>query len=191
MVDEAHSIGVLGKTGHGIEEHFGLPDNTGDIKMGTLSKTIPCAGGYVAGSDELCSFLKHEARGFIFSAAWPPASAAAALAAFEVIEEEPERSQRLQRNYFHFSDQLRTAGFDLLHTETAIIPIMCGELERAGLLAHYCQERGIFVQAIVAPVVPADQARLRSTVCASHTLEDLDYCAKTLIAGAKEIGGIL
>jgi glycine C-acetyltransferase len=191
MVDEAHSIGVLGKTGHGIEEHFGLPDNTVDIKMGTLSKTIPCAGGYVAGSDELCSFLKHEARGFIFSAALPPASAAAALAAFEVIEEEPERSQRLQRNYFHFSDQLRAAGFDLLHTETAIIPIMCGELERAGLLAHYCQERGIFVQAIVAPVVPADQARLRSTVCASHTLEDLDYCAKTLIAGAKEIGGIL
>lgn len=191
MVDEAHSIGVLGKTGHGIEEHFGLPDDTIDIKMGTLSKTIPAAGGYIAGNDQLCSFLKHEARGFIFSAALPPASAAAALAAFEVIEEEPERSQRLQRNYFHFSDQLRNAGFDLLKTETAIIPIMCFGLEKAALLAHYCQERGIFVQAIVAPVVPEGQARLRSTVCATHTLQDLDYCAETLIAGAKEIGGIL
>lgn len=191
MVDEAHSIGVLGKTGHGIEEHFGLPNDTIDIKMGTLSKTIPCAGGYVAGSKALCDFLKHEARGFIFSAALPPASAAAALAAFEVIEEEPERSQRLQRNYFHFSDQLRKAGFDLLHTETAIIPIMCYDLEKSARLAHYCQERGIFVQAIVAPVVPEGQARLRSTVCATHTLEDLDYCAKTLIEGAKEIGGIL
>ncbi len=191
MVDEAHSIGVLGKTGHGIEEHFGLPNDTVDIKMGTLSKTIPSAGGYVAGSDELCQFLKHEARGFIFSAALPPASAAAALAALEVIEEEPERSQRLQRNYFHFSDQLRAAGFDLLQTETAIIPIMCFELEKAALLAHYCQQRGIFVQAIVAPVVPEGQARLRSTVCATHTLEDLDYCVETLIAGAKEIGGIL
>ncbi|MFZ0544515.1 MAG: aminotransferase class I/II-fold pyridoxal phosphate-dependent enzyme [Candidatus Promineifilaceae bacterium] len=191
MVDEAHSIGVLGETGHGIEEHFGLPEDTIDIKMGTLSKTIPSAGGYVAGSDQLCSFLKHEARGFIFSAALPPASAAAAKAAFEVIEEEPERSQRLQRNYFHFSNQLRSAGFDLLNTETAIIPVMCGELEKAARLAHYCQERGIFVQAIVAPVVPEGQARLRSTVCATHTLADLDYCAETLIAGAKEIGGIL
>lgn len=191
MVDEAHSIGVLGKTGHGIEEHFGLPDDVVDIKMGTLSKTIPCAGGYVAGSDQLCQFLKHEARGFIFSAALPPASAAAALAAFDVIEEEPERSRQLQRNYFHFSNKLRAAGFDLLNTETAIIPIMCFELEKAAWLAHYCQERGIFVQAIVAPVVPKGQARLRSTVCATHTLEDLDYCAETLIAGAKEIGGIL
>lgn len=191
MVDEAHSIGVLGKTGHGIEEHFGLPDDAVDIKMGTLSKTIPSAGGYVAGSKELCHFLKHEARGFIFSAALPPASAAAALAAFEVIEEEPERSQRLQRNYYHFSNQLRSAGFDLLYTETAIIPIMCGELETAVRLAQYCQDRGIFVQAIIAPVVPEGQARLRSTVCATHTLADLDYCAETLIAGAKEIGGIL
>ena len=191
MVDEAHSIGVLGKTGHGIEEHFGLPDDAVDIKMGTLSKTIPSAGGYVAGSEQLCSFLKHEARGFIFSAALPPASAAAALAALEVIEEEPERSQRLQRNYFHFSSQLRSAGFDLLHTETAIIPVMCGAMDKALRLAHYCQERGIFVQAIVAPVVPEGQARLRSTVCAAHTLADLDFCAETLIAGAKEIGGIL
>jgi 7-keto-8-aminopelargonate synthetase-like enzyme len=79
----------------------------------------------------------------------------------------------------------------LLYTETAIIPIMCGELETAVRLAQYCQDRGIFVQAIIAPVVPEGQARLRSTVCATHTLADLDYCAETLIAGAKEIGGIL
>jgi glycine C-acetyltransferase len=191
MVDEAHSIGVLGQTGHGIEEHFGLPADAVDIKMGTLSKTIPSAGGYVAGSEELCHFLRHEARGFIFSAALPPASAAASLAAFEVIEEEPERSQNLQRNYFHFSGQLREAGFDLLRTETAIIPVMCGELEKAVRLARYCQDRHIFVQAIIAPVVPEGQARLRATVCATHTIADLDYCAQTLIAGAREIGGIL
>jgi glycine C-acetyltransferase len=121
----------------------------------------------------------------------PPASAAASLAAFEVIEEEPERSQNLQRNYFHFSGQLREAGFDLLRTETAIIPVMCGELEKAVRLARYCQDRHIFVQAIIAPVVPEGQARLRATVCATHTIADLDYCAQTLIAGAREIGGIL
>ncbi|MCI0394742.1 MAG: aminotransferase class I/II-fold pyridoxal phosphate-dependent enzyme [Chloroflexi bacterium] len=191
MVDEAHSIGVLGETGHGIEEHFDLPPDSVDIKMGTLSKTVPSAGGYAAGSRELCQFLKHEARGFIFSAALPPASAAASLAAFEVIEEEPERIQKLRRNFQYLAGKLRAAGFDLLNTETAIIPVMCFQLEKAALLAKYCQDRGIFVQAIVAPVVPEGQARLRATVSANHSLEDLDYCVEALTAGAKEIGGIL
>ncbi len=191
MVDEAHSIGVIGKTGRGIEEHFGMPPDSVDIKMGTLSKTIPSAGGYVAGSQQLISFLKHEARAFIFSAALPPASAGAAKAGFEVLQEEPERIQRLQRNYHFLADRLREAGFNLMSTETAILPVLCGSLENAAMLASYCQQRGIFVQAIVAPVVPAGQARLRACVSANHRLEDLDYCANTLIEGAKEIGGIL
>jgi glycine C-acetyltransferase len=191
MVDEAHSIGVIGATGKGIEEHFGLPTDTIDIKMGTLSKTIPSAGGYVAGSAELARFLKHEARAFIFSAALPPASAGAAKAAFEVIEEEPERIERLQRNYHFLAGRLREAGFDLMNTQTAILPVMCGTLERAVRLAGYCQQRGIFVQAIVAPVVPAGLARLRACVSANHQLEDLAYCADTLIAGAREVGDIL
>lgn len=191
MVDEAHSIGVLGKTGHGIEEHFGLPADAVDIKMGTLSKTIPSAGGYVAGNRELIKFLKHEARGFVFSAALPPASAAAACTALDVIEAEPERVEALQRNYKHFRSSLQEAGFDLLNTETAILPVMCYDIERAVRLAHYCQERGIFVQAVIAPVVPDGQSRLRATVSASHRIEDLDYCVETLVAGAEEIGGIL
>lgn len=191
MVDEAHSIGVLGATGHGIEEHFGMPSDAVDIKMGTLSKTIPSAGGYVAGNSELINFLKHEARGFVFSAALPPASAAAARAAFDVIEDEPERVEALQRNYHHFSKGLREAGFDLLHTETAILPVMCYDIGRAVQLAHHCQQRGIFVQAVIAPVVPDGLSRLRATVSASHRLEDLDYCVETLIEGAHEIGGIL
>lgn len=190
MVDEAHSIGVLGKTGHGIEEHFGLPADAVDIKMGTLSKTIPSAGGYVAGNRELIKFLKHEARGFVFSAALPPASAAAACAALDVIESEPERVEALQRNYSHFRSSLQEAGFDLLNTETAILPVMCYDIERAVRLARYCQERGIFVQAVIAPVVPDGQSRLRATVSASHRIEDLDYCVETLVAGAEEIGGI-
>lgn len=191
MVDEAHSIGVIGKTGRGIEEHFGMPSDSVDIKMGTLSKTIPSAGGYVAGSKQLIDFLKHEARAFIFSAALPPASAGAAKAGFEVLQEEPERIERLQRNYHFLAGRLREAGFNLMNTETAILPVLCGSLEKAAMLASYCQQRGIFVQAIVAPVVPAGQARLRACVSANHRLEDLDYCANTLIEGAKEIGGIL
>ncbi|MCP4362947.1 MAG: 8-amino-7-oxononanoate synthase [Chloroflexi bacterium] len=188
MIDEAHSIGVLGEYGHGIEEHFNLPPDSVDIKMGTLSKTIPSTGGYVAGSQELITFLNHEARGFIFSAALPPASTAAAKVAFDVIEEEPWRVQKVQDNYNHFAGRLREAGFDLLYTETAIVPVICGSTENGALLAHYCQQHGIFVQAVVAPVVPEGLARLRACVSAAHRMEDIDFCADTIIAGGKELG---
>lgn len=188
MVDEAHSLGVLGETGHGIEEYFGLPADTVDIKMGTLSKTIPAAGGYVAGNQELITFLKHEARGFIFSAAVPPPSAAAAKAAFDVIEEEPERIKTLRTNFTHFADCLRAAGFDLLQTETAIVPIICKSTPVALQLAKYCQDRGIFVQAVVSPVVPAGQERLRACISAAHTLAEIDYCTDVIISGGRELG---
>lgn len=188
MIDEAHSLGVLGETGHGIEEHFDLPPDCIDIKMGTLSKTIPSAGGYVAGNDELITFLKHEARGFIFSAAVPPASAAAAKVAFDIIEEEPWRVKKIQDNYSLFAGRLREAGFDLLKTETAIVPVICGSTDRGASLAKYCQDRGIFVQAVVAPVVPEGLARLRACVSAAHTVEDIHYCADTIIEGGKALG---
>jgi len=188
MIDEAHSLGVLGETGHGIEEHFNLPPDVIDIKMGTLSKTIPSAGGYVAGSARLIEFLKHEARSFIFSAALPPASAAAAKAAFDVIEAEPWRVTKLQENYTLFANRLREAGFNLLYTEAAIVPVVCGETEKAVRLAHYCQQKGIFIQAVGAPVVPEGQARLRACVSAAHTTEDINYCADTIIEGGRALG---
>lgn len=188
MIDEAHSLGVLGRTGHGIEEHFSLDSEAVDVKMGTLSKAIPSAGGYVAGSEELCSFLKHEARGFIFSAALPPPAAGAALAALEVIEREPERIERLQANVRHFSGRLLAASVDILNTQTAIVPVVCGSTDTAARLARHCQRRGIFVQAIVAPVVPEGSARLRATVTARHRPEDLDYCADVIIEGARALG---
>lgn len=188
MIDEAHSIGVLGETGHGIEEHFDMPPDCVDIKMGTLSKTIPAAGGYVAGSHELIHFLKHEGRAFIFSAALPPASAAAAIAAFDVIEEEPERIKKVQANFTRFSTALKKAGFDLLFTETAVVPVVCGSTEKAATLARYCREQGIFVQAVIAPVVPEGLARLRACVSAAHTGEDIDYCARVIIEGGRKLG---
>jgi 8-amino-7-oxononanoate synthase len=188
MIDEAHSVGVIGKTGHGIEEHFGMPADAIDIKMGTLSKTIPSAGGYVAGNHELINFLKHEARAFIFSAALPPASAAAAKAAFDVIEEEPWRVEKIQTNYLRFANKLKEAGYNLLYTETAIVPVVCGATEAAAKLAKYCRDHGIFVQAIVAPVVPEGLARLRACISAAHTLEDIDYCANVIIEGGQKLG---
>jgi glycine C-acetyltransferase len=187
MVDEAHSIGVLGKTGHGIEEHFELPPDAVDVKMGTLSKAIPSVGGYVAGSRELIQFLQHEARGFIYSGSLPPASAGAALATLELIEKEPERVEKLRFNYHYFSSKLRQMGFDLLQSETPIMPIICGTLDKASLLTRHCWQRGIFVQQVAAPVVPEGTARLRAAVTANHTIENMDYCLQVLEEGATEL----
>lgn len=191
MVDEAHSVGVLGTTGHGIEEHFGLPPDAVDIKMGTFSKAIPSAGGYVAGSRKLCDFLYHQARGFIYSGALPPASAAAALAALSVIEREPERVRRLHDNTAYFAGCLREMGFSYLNSQTAIFPIICGDDWQAWRLARSCQRRGVYVQAIPHPVVPKGTARLRAAVSAAHSREHLDFCLSTLRSAAAEVGGIL
>ena len=191
MVDEAHSIGVLGATGHGIEEHFGLPADSVDIKMGTLSKAIPSVGGYVAASRKVCDFLKHQARGFIYSGALPPAAAAAAMAAFDVIDEEPERVRRLHDNVAYFAGRLREAGFSFLDSETAVFPIICGDDWQSYRFAKECWERGVYVQPIPHPVVPKGTSRLRAAVTAAHTREDLDLCLSVLREGAARVGGIV
>ena len=172
MVDEAHSLGVLGETGHGIEEHFGLGEVV-DIKMGTLSKTIPSVGGYVAGSQELITYLKHVSRAFVFSAALPPAQTAAAKAAFEVMEQEPERGRKVRRNVAQFLGGLKARGFNTLNSQTPIVPIICGEDERAYRMTKLCQDENIFVLPVVSPAVPVGQARLRANVTAAHSEEDI------------------
>ena len=191
MVDEAHSFGMLGKNGHGIEEHFGLPPNTVDIKMGTLSKAIPASGAYIAGSRQLIDFLVHQARGFVYSGALSPVQAAVALAALEVLQKEPERVRRLQENAAHFASRLREAGFDFAESPSAIFPIICGDDEKALRLARGCQRRGIFVQAVVSPVVPQGGARLRAVITAGHRKEDLDWSVEVMAEVAEELGGIL
>ncbi len=173
MVDEAHSLGVLGATGHGIEEHFGLPGVI-DIKMGTLSKTIPSVGGYIAADAGLVQVLRHAARGYIFSAAVPPAQAAAALAALDVIDAEPDRVNAVQANSARFRDGLKAAGFDILASETAIVPLVCGGDDLAYSVTRACQARGIFALPVVSPAVPADLARIRATVTAAHTPAEID-----------------
>ncbi|MFQ5613454.1 MAG: aminotransferase class I/II-fold pyridoxal phosphate-dependent enzyme [Anaerolineae bacterium] len=187
MIDEAHSVGVLGETGKGIEEHFGL-DNAIDIKMGTLSKTIPSIGGYIAGSEELVTYIKHAARAFIFSAALPPASAAAAKAAFEVMEEEPERVLALRRNVDYFIKGLQERGFDTLNSETPIVPIITGDDERAWMMSKISQDRGIFVLPVVSPAVPPGTSRLRANVTAGHTLEEIEQAMNIFEEAGREVG---
>jgi 8-amino-7-oxononanoate synthase len=187
MIDEAHSIGVLGKTGTGIEEHFGLGDVI-DIKMGTLSKTIPSVGGYVAGKKELIQYLRHASRAYIFSAALPPAQAAAANEAFKIILEEPWRIEMVNSNGHQFINGLKAAGFDTMLTTTAIVPVLCGTDDQAFALTRTCQHKDLFVLPVVSPAVPEGQSRLRATVTAAHDPKDIDYAVNVIASAGKEIG---
>jgi 7-keto-8-aminopelargonate synthetase-like enzyme len=187
MIDEAHSLGVLGKTGRGIEEHFGLGDVV-DIKMGTMSKTIPSVGGYVAGNNELVQYLRHASRAFIFSAALPPGQAAAANEAFKVILDEPWRIEKVNANGLQFINGLKKAGFDTMLTTTAIVPVLCGADERAYQLTRACQHKDLFVLPVVSPAVPDGLARLRATVTAAHEPKEIDEAINIIATAGKEIG---
>lgn len=187
MIDEAHSVGVLGKTGRGIEEHFGM-DNVIDIKMGTLSKTIPSVGGYVAGKKELIQYLRHASRAYIFSAALPPAQAAAANEAFKVILDEPWRVEKLNNNAEQFINGLKKRGFDTLYTSTAIVPVLCGDDESAFKMTAFSQHRDIFVLPVVSPAVPPGLARLRATVTAAHEPREIERAMNVIEEAGRSVG---
>ncbi|HLF26365.1 MAG TPA: pyridoxal phosphate-dependent aminotransferase family protein [Anaerolineae bacterium] len=190
MVDEAHSLGVLGRTGHGIEEHFDLPPDAIDIKMGTLSKTIPSVGGYIAGNRDLITYLKHVSRAYIFSAALPPASAAAAKAAFEVIEREPWRVEKLRQVSGLFLSGLRALGFDTLRSETAIVPVITGDDDRAFQMTRACHRQDVFALPVVSPGVPVGLARLRATVTAAHDPQHVERALEVFAKAGREVGVI-
>lgn len=187
MIDEAHSVGVLGKTGRGIEEHFGMEGSV-DIKMGTLSKTIPSVGGYIAGKKELIEYLRHASRAYIFSAALPPAQTAAAKAAFEVILEEPWRIEKLNQNTKQFINGLKERGFDTLYTTTAIVPVICGSDEVAFRMTRSAQINDVFVLPVVSPAVPPGLSRLRATVTAAHEPAEIEYAMDVIYRAGKENG---
>ncbi len=187
MIDEAHSLGVLGEKGTGIEEHFNMP-NSIDIKMGTLSKTIPSVGGYIAGNQDLINYLRHVSRAYIFSAALPPAQAGAAKAAFEVILEEPWRIQKLKANSEQFIQGLRARGFDTMLTQTAIVPVLCGSDEAAFQMTRESQHHDVFVLPVVSPAVPPGLSRLRATVTAAHEPEEIEQAMDVIQNAGWKIG---
>jgi len=187
MIDEAHSVGVLGKTGTGIEEHFGLGDVI-DIKMGTLSKTIPSVGGYVAGKKDIITYLRHASRAYIFSAALPPAQAAAANESFKVILDEPERIEKLNLNTRQFIGGLKSMGFDTMLTETAIVPVLCGTDETAFEMTREAQHHDVFVLPVVSPAVPEGLARLRATVTAGHEPSEIERAMDVIGEAGKKLG---
>jgi 8-amino-7-oxononanoate synthase len=188
MVDEAHSLGVLGKTGHGVQEHFNLPPDAVVIKMGTLSKTLAGCGGYVAAKSEVITFLRHHARGYIFSGALPAGQTSVAIAALDVIEQEPELVERLWRNVWHFINGLKKLGFDTAKSVTPIVPLMTRNDELTLEMTRLCRNDGLLVIPVAFPAVPLDAPRLRNCVSAIHTPEDIDFALETLARAGRQTG---
>ncbi|HEV8039437.1 MAG TPA: glycine C-acetyltransferase [Bryobacteraceae bacterium] len=187
MIDDAHSSGVLGRNGRGTVDHFGLHGRV-DIQVGTLSKAVGVLGGYVCGSRDLIEFLYHRARPFLFSTSHPPGVAAACLAAFEILENEPERIEKLWDNTRYFKAALKNAGFNTGESETPITPIMVGEAKMAHAFSAALFENGLFATGIGFPTVPEGRARVRTIVTATHTREMLDRAAEILTQVAKKMG---
>src|SRR5438094_2047189 len=173
MVDDAHASGVLGRNGRGTVDHFNLHGRV-HIQVGTLSKAIGVLGGYVCGSRELIEFLYHRARPFLFSTSHPPAVAAACLAAFDVLEQEPERIESLWANTRYFKQGLKDAGFDTGISETPITPVIVGDAKLAFDLSRALFEEGVLATGIAFPTVPEGKARVRTIVTATHTRQELD-----------------
>jgi len=174
MVDEAHALGILGKTGRGTFEHFDLDPRDVDIWMGTLSKTTSSCGGYIAGSSALADILKAEAGGFVYSVGLSPVLAAAAIAGLDILKSEPERTERLRRNGHLFLEEAKAAGLDTgLSMGHSVVPVIVGDSLRAAQLSNDLLAEGINVLPIIHPAVPEGMARLRFFITCDHTEEQI------------------
>ena len=187
MIDDAHSSGVLGRNGRGTVDHFNLHGRV-DIQVGTLSKAVGVLGGYVCGSRDLIEFLYHRARPFLFSTSHPPSVAASCLAAFAILEQEPERIQQLWDNTRYFKAGLANAGFDTGLSETPITPVIVGEAKTAHEFSRQLFEHGLFATGIGFPTVAEGKARIRTIVTATHTRQMLDRALEILTSVARQMG---
>jgi glycine C-acetyltransferase len=187
MIDDAHSSGVLGRNGRGTVDHYGLHGRV-HIQVGTLSKAIGVLGGYVCGSRALIEYLYRRARPFLFSTSHPPSVAASCLAAFDILEQEPERIERLWDNTRYFKAALTGAGFRTGESQTPITPILCGEARIAHEFSNALFEEGVFAVGIGYPTVPLGKARIRTIVTASHTRDQLDRALDTLTRVGTRLG---
>jgi len=187
MVDDAHGVGVLGKTGRGTAEHFGVEDDV-DIIMGTYSKSLATIGGFVVASADIIKYLKHISRSLIFSASLAPALVAAASTALDVIELEPERREKLWANTERMMKEFRSCGFDIGNAASPIIPVVVGEDMLAFKMALMLQEAGVFANPVVSPATPPGRALIRTSYMATHTDEHLDRVLEAFVKVGKEMG---
>ncbi len=188
-VDDAHALGVLGPHGEGTGAHFGLQHEV-DIIAGTFSKSLASVGGFVAGAENVIHYLKHKSRPFIFTASLPPANTAGVLAALQVIQEEPNRRDRLWENARRLQQGFLSLGYDIGPTETPIVPVLVGPLETTFIFWRKLYDAGVFTNPVVPPAVPPSQCRLRTSVMATHTPEQIDFALEAFARIGKELGVI-
>ncbi len=189
MVDDAHGIGVLGKTGRGTAEHFGLEKEV-DVIMGTYSKSLASIGGFAAADEDVIHYMKHHSRPLIFSASPPPASVASVIAALDIIDREPDRRERLWHNTNKMMKAFKQMGFDTGVAETPIIPLMMGEMERAFMMWKILNAEGVFANPVVPPAVPQGRCMIRTSYMATHTDDMLDRVLAIVEQAGKKLGVI-
>ena len=185
MVDDAHSIGVLGG-GRGTAADFGLTEGV-DLIMGTFSKSFASLGGFIAGDADVIDYIQHHARSLIFSASIPPANAAAAMAALQILREEPERVQRLIEIGAFMRGRYRELGFNIGHTQTPIIPIIIGDDDRTLMFWKALFDAGVYTNPVLSPAVPPGLQLLRTSYMATHTDEQLEKVLATFEKVGKEL----
>ncbi|RYZ96054.1 MAG: pyridoxal phosphate-dependent aminotransferase family protein [Sphingobacteriaceae bacterium] len=187
MVDDAHSLGVIGHNGSGTASHFGLTDDV-DLIMSTFSKSLASLGGFIASDAITIDYLKHRARSLMFSASMTPGSVASVIAALDIIESEPERIAKLWENTHYATKLLAEEGFDIGASESPIIPIYIRDNDKTFLVTNQLQEDGIFVNPVVSPAVPSDSSLLRFSLMATHTSEQIEEAVEKIAKAFKLVG---
>ena len=186
-VDEAHSLGVFGKTGAGICEHFGVSDDV-DLIMGTFSKSLGTIGGFVASDENIINFLKHNSRTLIFSASISPAATGCVLAALDVMAEETWRKDALWANTNRAKTGFLKAGFEIGPTETPIIPLFVRDNTKTFMLTRMLMDEGVFVNPVVSPAVPSEDSLIRYSLMATHTFDQIDESLEKIAKAARSLG---
>ncbi|NNF36786.1 MAG: aminotransferase class I/II-fold pyridoxal phosphate-dependent enzyme [Saprospiraceae bacterium] len=187
MVDDAHGLGVVGKNGAGTASHFGLTDDV-DLIMGTFSKSLASIGGFIAADSDTINFLKHNARSLIFSASIAPANAASVIAALDLIQDEPERIQKLWDNTHRAMKAFKEAGFDIGHSETPIIPLFVRDDFKTFKLTKMLLDEGVFVNPVVSPAVPSSSSLIRFSLMATHSFDQIDQAVEKITKISKQLG---
>lgn len=188
-IDDAHSLGVLGPRGDGTAAHFGMTDEV-DIIAGTFSKSLASIGGFVAANRSVINFLRHTCRPLIFTASLPPANTAGVLAALEVMQQEPERREALWANTRRLQAGFRELGFEIGPTETPIVPVLIGPLDTTFLFWRKLFDAGVFTNPVAPPAVPPAQCRLRTSLMATHTFDQIDFALDAFAKIGRELGVI-
>ncbi|WP_316804226.1 serine palmitoyltransferase [Pedobacter nototheniae] len=190
MMDDAHSLGVIGFNGSGTASHFNL-NNKVDLIMGTFSKSLASLGGFIAGDAETIEFIKHRARSLMFSASMPPSAVASVIAALDIIESEPERIDKLWQNTEYAKKLLLQAGFDIGHSNSPIIPVYIRDNTKTFMITNILQQNGVFVNPVVSPAVPSDSSLIRFSLMATHSFEQIETAIEKLSEAFKTVNSNL